>query len=164
MKYLHASWRMQYVQVPQHEKKSDNPFLDILNSDDEKSALLLFRTEFCFVILNKYPYNAGHLLVLPKREIGNLELLTPEESLDFWKTINLAKRILDEALHPHGINIGMNLGSAAGAGLPQHLHCHLVPRWDGDNNFMPVIADTKVLPTALEAMWESLKSISEKYI
>lgn len=164
MKYLHASWRMQYVQVPQKDKTSDNPFLDILHTKDEKSDLLLFRTKFCFVILNKYPYNAGHLLVLPKREVSKLESLTKDESLDFWNTINIANKILDEALNPNGINIGINLGNAAGAGLPQHLHCHIVPRWEGDNNFMPVIANTKVLPVALESMWESLRSTAKKYI
>ena len=104
------------------------------------------------------------MLVLPKREVQSLELLSEDESLDFWKTINLSKKIIDETLHPHGVNIGMNIGSAAGAGLPQHLHCHIVPRWDGDNNFMPIIADTKVLPTALEVMWKNLKQVADKIV
>ncbi|MDE6576302.1 MAG: HIT domain-containing protein [Opitutales bacterium] len=156
MNYLHAYWRIPYIDTPQ--KAKGNPFLEILNNPDERASLLLFRTSLSFVVLNRYPYNAGHLLVLPQREIGELSALSPEEQTDFFQTIIRSEQMLQKALTPDGINIGMNLGHAAGAGIPQHLHCHLVPRWDGDTNFMPVIADTKVLPIALEHMWEKLRT------
>ncbi|MDR2371609.1 MAG: HIT domain-containing protein [Puniceicoccales bacterium] len=156
MKFLCAHWRVDYIDAPK-DPESYNPFLDILNGSDEKKSLLLFRTPLSFVILNKYPYNAGHLLVLPRREIQELQQLTTDEHTDFFQTVVRAESILKKALTPDGINIGINLGIAAGAGIPKHLHCHLVPRWTGDTNFMPIIADTKTLPVALEHLWESLR-------
>jgi ATP adenylyltransferase len=156
MEYLHASWRIAYVGASK-DPSTHNPFLDILNDPDEKKSLLLFRTSRSFVILNKYPYNAGHLLILPQREVHDLEQLTPEEYIDFFQAVVRAKAILRQALSPDGFNMGINLGSAAGAGIPKHLHCHLVPRWNGDTNFMPIIGETKVLPIALEHLWEDLR-------
>ncbi|MDR1907056.1 MAG: HIT domain-containing protein [Puniceicoccales bacterium] len=156
MKFLYAHWRVDYIDIPK-DPESYNPFLAILEDPDEKKSLLLFRTPLSFVILNKYPYNAGHLLVLPRREIQELAQLTAEERGDFFQTVIRAERILKQALNPDGINIGINLGAAAGAGIPKHLHCHLVPRWASDTNFMPVIADTKTLPMALEHLWENLR-------
>ena len=147
---------MPYIDAPK-DPKVNNPFLAILNDPDERRSLLLFKTDFCFAVLNRFPYNGGHVLVLPQREVQDLADLTPDESADFMKTITRTEKILQEALHPDGINIGINLGSAAGAGIPKHLHCHLVPRWLGDTNFMPVIGDTKVLPIALEHLWEKLR-------
>lgn len=157
MEYLHAYWRIPYIDISKEEKMSSDPFLDILENPDERKSLLLFRSVYSFVVLNKYPYNAGHLLVLPKKAVKDLDELEPQELEDFWATVLRSKKILQEALHPNGINIGINLGSAAGAGIPQHLHCHLVPRWEGDCNFMPIIGDTRVLPIALESMWETLR-------
>ncbi|MDR3317488.1 MAG: HIT domain-containing protein [Puniceicoccales bacterium] len=156
MKYLHAYWRMSYVDAPK-DPTTHNPFLDILDNTNERQSLLLFRTPLSFVILNKYPYNAGHLLVLPRREVQDLEQLDGEEQVDFFQTITRSEGILRKALTPDGINIGINLGTAAGAGIPKHLHCHIVPRWLGDTNFMPVIGETKVLPMALEYLWEILR-------
>ncbi|MDR0418062.1 MAG: HIT domain-containing protein [Puniceicoccales bacterium] len=156
MKFLYAHWRVAYIDAPK-DPASYNPFLEILNDPDEKKSLLLLRTPLSFVILNKYPYNAGHLLVLPRREIQELQQLTDEERMDFFQTVIRAETILRKALNPDGINIGINLGIAAGAGIPKHLHCHLVPRWTGDTNFMPIIADTKTLPMALEHLWENLR-------
>jgi ATP adenylyltransferase len=132
-------------------------FLDLLNNPDEEKSLLLLKTPLSFVVLNKYPYNPGHLLVLPRREIQSLGQLTGEEQDDFFKTIVRCEGILHHALHPDGINIGINLGASAGAGIPQHLHCHLVPRWNGDTNFMPVIGETKILPMALEHLWKKMR-------
>lgn len=156
MKHLHAYWRIPYIDAPK-DKASGNPFLDILSNPNERESLLLFRSKYCFVILNKYPYNAGHLLVLPKREIQDLSQLEMDERKDFFDTIIEAETLLKKALNPDGINIGINLGVMAGAGIPKHLHCHLVPRWEGDCNFMPVIADTKVLPSSLETMWNNMR-------
>jgi ATP adenylyltransferase len=106
--------------------------------------------------MNRYPYNAGHLLVLPVREVGDLAELGEEESIGLWREVLLARRVLAQLLRPDGFNLGFNLGSAAGAGVPGHLHCHLVPRWDGDTNFMPVIGEVKVLPEALESLYDRL--------
>ncbi|MDR1366732.1 MAG: HIT domain-containing protein [Puniceicoccales bacterium] len=156
MKFLYAHWRVAYIDAPK-DPTSYNPFLEILNDPDEKKSLLLLRTPLSFVILNKYPYNAGHLLVLPRREVQELQQLTDEERMDFFQTVIRAEVILRKALNPDGINIGINLGTAAGAGIPKHLHCHLVPRWTGDTNFMPIIANTKTLPVALEHLWENLR-------
>jgi ATP adenylyltransferase len=156
VEYLHAYWRIAYVDTPKNPA-TNNPFLDILNDPDEKKSLLLFKTPLSFVILNKYPYNAGHLLVLPRREVQDLEQLTAEEHADFFQTVTRTAAILRQALAPDGINMGINLGSAAGAGIPKHLHCHLVPRWMGDTNFMPIVGETRVLPMALEHLWENLR-------
>jgi ATP adenylyltransferase len=136
---------------------ADSPFLDVLSDGDERRSLLLWKTPFSFVVLNKYPYNAGHLLVLPRREVQDPEQLTAEELSDFFATIMRAKALIQRVLTPDGMNIGMNLGTAAGAGIPKHLHCHIVPRWEGDTNFMPVIGGVKVLPMALEELWEKLR-------
>jgi ATP adenylyltransferase len=156
VEYLHAYWRMAYVDAPK-DPAADSPFLEILNNPDEKKSLLLFKTPLSFAILNKYPYNAGHSLVLPRREVQNLEQLTEEEHADFFRAVTRMAAILREALTPDGINVGINLGAAAGAGIPKHLHCHLVPRWVGDTNFMPIVGGTRVLPVALEYLWENLK-------
>jgi ATP adenylyltransferase len=106
--------------------------------------------------MNRYPYNAGHLLALPLREVSDLCDLSAEEGSDLWMTITLAERVLRRVLQPAGFNIGFNVGSAAGAGLPEHLHCHLVPRWDGDTNLMPVLGGVRVLPQALESLYDQL--------
>jgi len=158
--YLHAHWRMPYIKEPSHSgEPRRNPFPAILESDDPRKDLLLLRTERSFVVMNKFPYNAGHLLVLPQREVGDLEDLTDEERNDLFTTILKAKKLLRLGLSPDGFNIGFNLGAPAGAGIPSHLHCHVVPRWSGDTNFMPVIGGARVLPEALESLWERLSSL-----
>ena len=154
--YLHAYWRMPYIDAPKDPQKH-NPFLEILNEPDERKSLLLFKTKLSFSVLNRFPYNGGHVLVLPQREVQDLCELSTEERVDFMEAIVQAEKMIRSALQPDGINIGINLGSAAGAGIPRHLHCHLVPRWTGDTNFMPVIGDVKVLPIALEHLWEKLR-------
>jgi len=106
--------------------------------------------------MNKFPYNAGHLLCIPYREVGDLEDLEPAEYADLCQTVLKGKKLLRLALQPDAFNIGYNLGASAGAGIPGHLHCHIVPRWSGDNNFMPVLSNTRVLPEAMDAMWDRL--------
>jgi ATP adenylyltransferase len=113
-------------------------------------------------VLNRYPYNAGHLLAIPYREVPNLEDLSQEERLDLMNLLVTAQDILKKALKPDGFNIGMNLGKGAGAGIPTHLHVHIVPRWNGDTNFMPVVAGTRVLPQSLEAMWSRLTTAANE--
>lgn len=109
----------------------------------------LYRTELSVVMLNAFPYNTGHLMVAPGRHVGALDELTTAERHDLMDVTTLATTVIDHAFNPHGYNVGMNLGASAGAGIPGHLHIHVVPRWEGDTNFMPVVAETKVLPEML---------------
>ncbi len=129
------------------------PFVELPDLNDDKATLIVSREAHSFILMNRYPYNAGHLLVLPRREVPQLEDLDDAERLCFINATIKAKRLLQRALKPDGFNIGINLGEAAGAGIPRHLHLHVVPRWNGDTNFMPVLGDTRVLPQSLETMW-----------
>jgi ATP adenylyltransferase len=155
MDHLHAYWRMEYIKAPK-PPDGRNPFSVITKLGDDAAALIVHRSEFSYLVLNLFPYNAGHLLAVPFREVPDLELLEPAERVDLFEEIVLGKRLLTAALKPNGFNIGFNFGSAAGAGIPQHLHAHIVPRWSGDTNFMPVIGQTRVLPEALSAMHKRL--------
>lgn len=130
--------------------------MEIPKAKDPKSVHLIWKGEYSYIVMNKFPYNCGHLLVIPLRQVADLSDLTNEERTEFFNAIIRAKEILAKALNPDAFNIGFNLGAKAGAGIPQHLHCHVVPRWDGDTNFMPVIADTRVLPEAMDTLWERL--------
>lgn len=161
MKRLHAYWRMPYILAPKDPDGCRNPFTQITETGDDRKEYILYRGERNFIVMNRYPYNAGHLLVLPFREVGRLEDLNREERYELMDLIIKAQEILTRALKPDGFNTGFNFGKAAGAGIPCHLHCHVVPRWDGDTNFMPVIGGTRVLPDAMDAMWERLKACVE---
>lgn len=121
--------------------------------------LVVFRGQTCYVILNLFPYNNGHLMVVPNRHIAQLVAASPEELAELMSLVRLAEMALTEAYSPHGINVGLNLGKAAGAGVLDHLHVHLVPRWNGDTNFMTVVGDVRVLPEALEASAVRLRPI-----
>lgn len=156
MERLHAYWRMPYILAPKGEDDRGNPFPRILASDEDAKNFILYRGDHCFIVMNRFPYNAGHLLVLPNREVAALEELTTEERHELIDLIAKAQKILTRALNPDGFNTGFNFGKAAGAGIPTHLHCHVVPRWNGDTNFMPVIGNTRVLPDSMTAMWERL--------
>lgn len=151
---------MEYVQQAKTPAQRQ-PFADLPKRQDDRVTLVLSRERHSFILMNRYPYNAGHLLILPYREVPDLEDLSDEELLCFTKTTRKAKRLLSKALKPDGFNIGMNLGEAAGAGIPKHLHQHVVPRWSGDTNFMPVLGSTRVLPQSLEAMWDHLSQIAQ---
>ena len=148
---------MQYIEMPDKDKKGGNPFVEIPKAKDDKSVHLLWRGSESYLVLNRYPYNAGHLLAIPYREVSDLSDLTETERSDLMNTMVKGKEILTAALTPDGFNIGFNFGRDAGAGIPQHLHCHIVPRWNGDTNFMPVIGNTRVLPESLDNMWERLR-------
>jgi ATP adenylyltransferase len=151
-----APWRLCYVQVP--DKQEDGCFLcRAAATDDEKGALVLWRTEHSVALLNRFPYNNGHLLIAPRAHKGDLEELTEVEVADQMRLLKRCKAALRDAIHPHGFNIGMNAGLVAGAGVPGHAHWHIVPRWQGDANFMPVVASTKVIPQSLEALWSLLR-------
>ncbi len=158
MKTLHAYWRMEYIETPKTDESFGNPFLCLPELGDDKEALIIYRGQQSYLILNKYPYNPGHLLTVPYREVADLSDLEIDERNDLMTTIIKGKEILQKTFNPDGFNIGFNLGCSAGAGIPTHLHCHIVPRWEGDTNFMPVIGKTKVLPEALTDTWEKLKA------
>lgn len=151
---------MEYV-AQEKTPAQRRPFVDLPKLDD-KEALIVSREARSFILMNRYPYNAGHLLVLPYRETPNLEDLDPEERACFFDAAIKAKRILAKAIKPDGFNIGINLGEAGGAGVPGHVHLHVVPRWNGDTNFMPVLGDTRVLPQSLEAMWTRLHAVAQE--
>jgi ATP adenylyltransferase len=131
-------------------------FCDAPAVGDDRVALILHRSPLGFLILNRYPYNSGHVMAVPYRHVARLEELTAEEMQTLMVLSDLAVRVIEPAMSPEGFNIGLNLGRAAGAGIDDHLHIHIVPRWAGDTNFMPVLGDVKVLPEDLEATYDRL--------
>jgi ATP adenylyltransferase len=138
---LWAPWRIQYITTPKSEK------CIFCRPDPEH---LVYRGGHCFVLLNAYPYAPGHVMVAPNRHVAGLEELDEGELLELMQLATRLVKALETAMGPHGFNVGLNLGSVAGAGIADHLHLHVVPRWEGDNNFMPVLGDTRVIPQALE--------------
>jgi ATP adenylyltransferase len=134
----------------------------VAQSVDEGRQLIVHAGELAYVILNKFPYNAGHLMVVPQRHAATLALLTPEELTEMALLTQLSEKVLAEAFNPQGINVGMNLGRPAGAGIVDHLHIHLVPRWNGDTNFMTVVGEVRVLPEELPRTAERLRPIFSK--
>ena len=157
MQQLHAYWRMEYIEAPRYPATMKRPFTELPQMGDDRSALILHRTRLSYLVLNRFPYNPGHLLAVPFREVVDLEELSKEERTDLMEEILFAKRLLAAAMKPDGVNIGFNLGSSAGGSIA-HLHGHVVPRWNGDNNFMPVLGQTRILPQSLEATWDRLSS------
>jgi ATP adenylyltransferase len=155
MKYIWAPWRIQYVRG---EKKPAGCFLCTKPAEDkDKENYILYRGKKNFILLNSYPYNPGHLLIAPYRHIGNLEELTAEERNEHFELVCRSIRVLKEALNPGGLNFGANLGRVAGAGVEDHFHSHIVPRWNGDTNFVPVLADVRVVPQALADTYDALQ-------
>ena len=153
---LWTPWRLAYVSAG--GESADCVFCTAL--DDESAApLVLFRGATCFVILNLFPYNNGHLMVVPKRHVGTLADTSPDERAELMELTRVAEIALTEAYGPHGMNMGVNLGKPAGAGVPGHLHMHVVPRWNGDTNFMTVVGQTRVLPEELPVTGDKLRPI-----
>ncbi len=161
MQQLHAYWRMDYIEAPRYPAALKRPFTELPALGDDRAALIVHRTPLTYLLLNRFPYNPGHLLAVPFREVSDLEELTPAERADLMEEMTFAKRLLAATLRPDGFNLGFNLGSAAGGSIA-HLHAHIVPRWNGDNNFMPVLGQTRVLPQSLEAAWERLSAAAAK--
>ncbi len=157
---LWAPWRLAYVTTA--GKQQGCIFCQKPQEQRDRENLIVARFERTFVILNAFPYNNGHLMVVPYRHVPSLLDLTDDELAELMKVTQIAERVLRAALQPHGFNIGLNLGRCAGAGIEDHLHIHIVPRWHGDTNFMPVIADTKVLPELLEQTYEKLHPLFAK--
>jgi len=149
MEILHAPWRIQYILAPKPPASGDSLFTQIAQSSDDLAHHVVARDRTCYAVLNTYPYNGGHLMVVPYRQTADLNDLTDEEMGDLMKLTRRCLNALTQTMKPDGFNIGMNLGRCAGAGVLEHLHIHIVPRWNGDTNFMPVLADTRVMPEAL---------------
>lgn len=160
MERLWAPWRLKYVTAT--DEKNGCVFCDH-NEEQDEDKKILQRGKHCFVIMNIFPYNNGHIMVAPYRHICKLTDLEPEEKLEMMDMLTLWTEILREKMNCHGFNIGLNLGRIAGAGIDDHMHFHIVPRWNGDTNFMPVIADIKVIPQSLEDCYQILrKGLEEK--
>jgi ATP adenylyltransferase len=154
MKKLWAPWRIEYIL---QEKPQGCIFCDKPRQERDRDNLILFRGSTCFVIMNFYPYNNGHLMVVPYRHTAELNSLTPAEQAEMMTLLGRGTQILQQQFKPHGFNIGMNLGRVAGAGIDDHLHFHLVPRWNGDTNFMPITGHTRVLSQGLLEAWDQLQ-------
>jgi len=157
MESLHAPWRIEYILARKPELK-EGLFTRIAQSSDDEANFVVVRDRTCFALLNRYPYNGGHLMVVPYKEVADLNGLTDEEAADLWKLVRRCLNALTAVMKPDGFNVGINLGKVAGAGILEHLHIHVVPRWNGDTNFMPVIAGTSVLPDALKEIAAKLRA------
>lgn len=149
---LWAPWRVEYFSID----KSRDFLADAAQTADDAAHLVVCRRKNAFLILNRYPYASGHLMAVPYRKVGDLCELSDEEKIELFDLAAHAQKLLRQVANAHGFNIGFNLGQCAGAGVVDHLHLHIVPRWDGDTNFMPVLAGTRVLPEALPALYEKL--------
>ncbi len=173
-KNLWAPWRIEYLRSFSNDNKTADTDVDgneVSNNkcflcryeqqpEKDKENLVLWRTANCLVLFNRFPYTGGHMLIAPRRHIAQLEELNDVTMLELFKLTRQVKQVLDKAAHPHGYNVGININRCAGAGLPGHLHIHLVPRWDGDTNFMSVNAGVRVISQALEQMYDELTRIS----
>jgi ATP adenylyltransferase len=159
MDSLHAPWRIEYILAPKPPSSDQSLFTRIAQSADDETNLVLVRDRTCYALLNRYPYNGGHLMVIPYKQVPDLEDLTDEELVDLMRLTRRCKRALTEVMKPEGFNIGLNLGRAGGAAIEEHLHIHIVPRWRGDTNFMPVLAGTHVLPQALIEIAAQLRAV-----
>ena len=155
---LWAPWRYDYIRTAdQTLSASGCIFCSIFAAADDRANLLLYRGKSCFVLLNAYPYTSGHLMVSPNRHVADLSQLDDLELLELNKLVAKSVAWTTAAYGPHGFNVGMNLGKAAGAGIPDHLHCHVVPRWEGDTNFMTPIGNVRVIPQSLEDSYDLVR-------
>ena len=159
MKTLWAPWRIEYIESDNNEGCI---FCTKPAGSEDSKNMILERGKNCFSIMNKYPYNNGHIMIAPYRHISDITILTDEENTEIFKYLKRNITAINNIMSPQGYNIGFNLGKTAGAGFDEHLHMHIVPRWNGDTNFMPVIADTKVMPEYIERTYKKiLKELKE---
>lgn len=154
MKQLWAPWRMAYIEEPNDEECI---FCVKKIQGEDRQRLILKRGADSFIMMNKYPYSNGHLLIAPYRHTANMNALNDSEKLEIFQLVVDCQQVLKDVFGPEGFNIGMNLGKVAGAGVAEHLHFHVVPRWNGDTNFMPVFSDVRVIPQHLEATFQKLR-------
>jgi ATP adenylyltransferase len=159
MERLFSPWRSKYIESfssPKHDNQ-ECVFCSALASNDDEGRLIVHRGKYSFAVLNLFPYNSGHLMVIPNRHISDLVNLSDNESLEIMRTLQMLVKGLKDISQPDGFNIGSNLGRSAGAGIDQHLHFHLVPRWRGDTNFMSTLSDTKIISEEINETWKKLK-------
>ncbi len=154
---MFAPWRMEYLVC---EKKEGCVFCKCSTRCDD---YIVFEGKTCFVMLNRYPYVNGHLMIIPGRHLGGIEELTDEERKEIFALLDISVKVLKDSMNPHGFNIGMNLGKAAGAGIAEHVHVHIIPRWEGDTNFMSVVGNVRVIPEDLATTAANLAPLFEKY-
>lgn len=163
MKRLHSPWRSEYIQTFSTPRSGKRCVLcSAFRAADDERHHIVVRGKNSFVILNRYPYNSGHCMVVPVRHVAALADLAPREYSEIFLLIRKTVKGLERVSHPDGFNIGMNLGRTAGAGIADHLHFHIVPRWNGDTNFMPVLTDTKVISEEMAATWRKLRKAIRK--
>ncbi|MDP6118919.1 MAG: HIT domain-containing protein [Planctomycetota bacterium] len=153
MKNLWAPWRLDYIL---DEKEEGCIFCHAVQKEEDSTRHVAIRGDACFCILNKFPYNVGHLMIAPNRHVSRLNELDEAELVEMVTLAQRLEDVLTRMMRPDGFNIGFNLGKAAGAGIEAHLHLHIVPRWEGDTNFMPVLGDTRVVPQALDKFYDNL--------
>jgi ATP adenylyltransferase len=156
MKHLWASWRLKYIQ--KKDPETGCVFCNAIAKPDDGKNLIITRGTHCVAILNKYPYTSGHLMIVPNQHAADLNELTPETRAEMMENVAKFTGVIQRAYNPQGFNIGINLGSAGGAGIPGHIHIHIVPRWGGDTNFMSTIGETRVLPESLEDTYQRVMS------
>lgn len=157
MESLHAPWRIEYILAPK-PVLGESLFARIAQSSDDEANYVIARDRSCFALLNTFPYTGGHLMVVPYRQTADLNALTEEELAGLLLLARRCQYALTQVMRPDGFNLGMNLGKVAGAGILEHLHLHIVPRWQGDTNFMPVLAGTTVVPQALRELAAQLRA------
>jgi ATP adenylyltransferase len=157
MEHLHAPWRIEYILAPKPQAEQ-SVFTRLAQSSADEEHHILARDRSCFALLNTYPYNGGHLMIVPYKETANLDELNDQELLDLMRLTRRCINALKRTMRPDGFNVGVNLGRVAGAGVIEHLHIHVVPRWNGDTNFMPVLAGTSVVPEALKEVAARLRA------
>jgi ATP adenylyltransferase len=164
MERLFSPWRSTYIAGFTSEKKKKETclFCDVAASRSDTSALVVARYSTCFVMMNLYPYNSGHVMVIPYRHTARLDALSKKEHAEILGVTGTMMRVLEDVMHPDGFNLGANLGRVAGAGIDQHIHFHIVPRWNGDTNFMPTLADTKVVSESMQASYKKILACLKK--
>lgn len=164
MKRLFSPWRSQYIATFKdgHKKKDDCLFCRLAKERNDAKNLVLARKEHCFVVMNRYPYNSGHLMIVPYSHTSTFEGLSREEYAAVMETTSAMISLLGKVSQPQGFNFGANLGRAAGAGIDQHVHFHLVPRWNGDTNFMPTVAEVKIISEETRKIFEALRKALRK--
>jgi ATP adenylyltransferase len=167
MEKLWSPWRSQYIESFKEEPKENlkgSLFTRILNENDDRKNYLLYLGKTCFIIMNLFPYNSGHLMIIPYKEAKELSELDTATRIEMFELLDLGMKALNDAIKPHGFNLGANLGRVAGAGVEDHIHFHIVPRWNGDTNFMPVLNDVKVISEEMGRTYDKLKASLEKLI
>jgi ATP adenylyltransferase len=158
MEILHAPWRIEYILAPKPPSSDQSLFTRIAQANDDEQHHVVVRARTCYALLNLYPYNGGHIMVVPYKQVADFSGLTDQELTDLMKLTQRCIGALKNTMKPDGFNVGINLGQCAGAGILEHLHIHIVPRWNGDTNFMPVLASTRVLPQALTEIAAKLRA------